>query len=166
MVLIAGITVHIDPHLYLPVSPSEPEQLLSFQMLWGIFMQLLMLRRGEGEKGRRMPGGHLWLRNPQSTAHKGTFKLWSSFPDQWIVQSLLATEALPDVLGVGWGLECGKPETGAGRAGPCMAAESYGRVPPRDAMLLHIFPPLQQSFVCWGWQDEGIVMINGPQWNI
>lgn len=30
MLLIAGITLHIDPHLYLPVSPSEPEQLQSF----------------------------------------------------------------------------------------------------------------------------------------
>lgn len=45
------------------------------------FMQLLMFRRGEGEKGRRMPGGHLWFRNPQYTACKGTFKLWWPLPD-------------------------------------------------------------------------------------
>lgn len=117
MLLIAGIALHIYPHLYLALSPSEPEQLLSFQMLWGMFMQLLMFRRGQEEKWGRMPGGHLRLRNPQYTARKGTFKLWSSLPDQWIVKGLLATEAFPDVLGVGWGLECGEPEAGQGELG-------------------------------------------------
>lgn len=73
MVLIAGITLHINPHLYLPISLSEPEQLLSFQMLRGIFMQLLMFRRGEGEKGRRLPGGHLWLRNLKSYSPRRNF---------------------------------------------------------------------------------------------
>lgn len=54
MVVAAGITLHTGLHLYLPVSPSEPEEFLSFKMLWGIFMYAAAtLQNG----GRERKGG-------------------------------------------------------------------------------------------------------------
>lgn len=129
---ITWIALCIDLHLYLPISPSDAKWHPSFQMLWGTFMQLLMLRSGEEQLGRGGSQGDarrpLVAQTPLLYSLNRHFLIVVILTRTAIIKGLVVRELLSDVLGAGWGLEHGDPEQEAGWARFHMAAMA-GSVP-------------------------------------